>query len=122
MKKIYGILAIFLVALFVFTACTPKQQNLVATVAPVEPTEVPPHSSTGCKRQKYLLPKYPAAPTEDPVCLIVGATYGGPIMDAGYNQAMHEAVAAIKENILVLKLSKQKMYMTKLVQHPPWKI
>ena len=33
------------------------------------------------------------------VCLTVGATYGGPIMDAGYNQAMHEAVAAIKENI-----------------------
>ena len=61
---------------------------------------------------KYLQTKVPAvateapatevptaAPTEDPVCLIVGATYGGPIMDAGYNQAMHEAVAAIKENI-----------------------
>ena len=40
-----------------------------------------------------------AAPTEEPACLIVGATYGGPIMDAGYNQAMHEAVMAIKENI-----------------------
>ncbi len=41
--------------------------------------------------------------TEPPVvegpCLIIGALYGGPITDAGYNQAMHEAVMAIKENI-----------------------
>ncbi len=39
-------------------------------------------------------------PTETPVaskpCLIVGALYGGSITDAGYNQAMHEAVMAIK--------------------------
>jgi len=42
-------------------------------------------------------------PTEAPVaagpCLIVGALYGGPMNDAGYNQAMHEAVTAIKDNI-----------------------
>ena len=35
-------------------------------------------------------------PTEAPPCLIVGALYGGSINDAGYNQAMHEAVVAIK--------------------------
>jgi len=39
------------------------------------------------------------APTEAPPCLIIGALYGGPITDAGYNQAMHESVMAIKENI-----------------------
>jgi len=32
-------------------------------------------------------------------CLIIGALYGGPVTDAGYNQAMHESVMAIKENI-----------------------
>jgi basic membrane lipoprotein Med (substrate-binding protein (PBP1-ABC) superfamily) len=32
-------------------------------------------------------------------CLIIGALYGGPMTDAGYNQAMHEAVVAIGENI-----------------------
>ena len=44
------------------------------------------------------------APTEVPTeaagpCLIIGALYGGPITDAGYNQAMHEAVMDIKTNI-----------------------
>ena len=44
------------------------------------------------------------APTEVPVCLTIGATYGGPITDAGYNQAMHEAVAEIKENIACVNI------------------
>ena len=99
MKKTYGILAIILVALFVFTACTPKATEPVATVAPVEPTKVPP-TIAPVEATKVPATEAPtAAPTEDPVCLIVGATYGGPIMDAGYNQAMHDAVASIKENI-----------------------
>jgi basic membrane lipoprotein Med (substrate-binding protein (PBP1-ABC) superfamily) len=50
------------------------------------------------------LPPPTAAPTEIPPCLIIGATYGGPITDAGYNQAMHEAVAAIKTNIDCVKI------------------
>ncbi len=37
--------------------------------------------------------------TEEAPCLIVGALYGGPITDAGYNQAMHESVMEIKTNI-----------------------
>jgi basic membrane lipoprotein Med (substrate-binding protein (PBP1-ABC) superfamily) len=32
-------------------------------------------------------------------CLIIGALHGGPITDAGYNQAMHESIQQIKENI-----------------------
>jgi len=35
---------------------------------------------------------------DDP-CLIIGALHGGSVTDAGYNQAMHEGVMAIKENI-----------------------
>ena len=37
--------------------------------------------------------------TEEGPCLIIGALHGGPINDAGYNQAMHESVMKIKENI-----------------------
>lgn len=74
MKSIYKILTIVLVGLFVFSACSSTTPE--ATQAPTE-----------------------EIPTEVPVCLIVGATYGGPMMDAGYNQAMHEAVFAIEENI-----------------------
>lgn len=40
---------------------------------------------------------------EEPV-LIIGALYGGPINDAGYNQAMHESVMQIKENIPGVKI------------------
>lgn len=92
MKKANGILSILLVLMFVIAACAPK-----ATPAPTEPpppptavppTEVPPTEAPP-----------PAEPTEEGPCLIVGATYGGPINDAGYNQSMHEAVVAIKENI-----------------------
>ena len=35
---------------------------------------------------------------DDP-CLIIGALHGGSVTDAGYNQAMHDSVMAIKENI-----------------------
>ncbi len=40
---------------------------------------------------------------EEP-CLIIGALYGGPINDAGYNQAMHESVMKIKENISCVEI------------------
>jgi basic membrane protein A len=66
MKKMYGILAIVMVVLFVLSACTTTP--------------------------------------EPPVCLTVGATYGGTIKDAGYNQAMHEAVIAIKESIPCVRI------------------
>ncbi len=36
--------------------------------------------------------------------LIIGALYGGAINDAGYNQAMHEAVMAIQTNIEGVKI------------------
>jgi basic membrane protein A len=73
-KSLYTLLAVLVSAVVLLSACGPAA---TATPAPV-PTEVP---------------------TPEPPCLIIGATYGGPITDAGYNQAMHEAVMAIKTNI-----------------------
>ena len=99
MKKLYAILSIVLIALVVITACTPAAQP-APTDAPVQPIEPPPPTKAPVQPTEAPATEAPpAAPTENPVCLIVGATYGGPIMDAGYNQAMHEAVVAIKENI-----------------------
>jgi basic membrane lipoprotein Med (substrate-binding protein (PBP1-ABC) superfamily) len=37
-------------------------------------------------------------------CLIIGALYGGPVTDAGYNQAMHDSVMAIGENISCVEI------------------
>jgi basic membrane protein A and related proteins len=42
-------------------------------------------------------------PTTPPV-LIIGALYGGPITDAGYNQAMHDSVMTIKAKIQNVKI------------------
>lgn len=87
MKKLFGVLSILLVVIFTLSACA--KPTAAPTAAPTEApvvTEAPTEAPT-------------AAPTEEPVCLTVGATYGGPIMDAGYNQAMHDAVMSIKENI-----------------------
>jgi len=75
-KLFYTIAAIVMCTVLLLSACGPAE-----TPAPEEtvaPTEVP---------------------TEAPPCLIIGALYGGPITDAGYNQAMHEGVMAIKQNI-----------------------
>ena len=92
MKKMYGILSVLLVVIFALSACA--KPTAAPTAAPTEApvvTEAPTEAPT-------------AAPTEEPACLIIGATYGGPIMDAGYNQAMHEAVMAIKENIACVEI------------------
>ncbi len=44
------------------------------------------------------------AQTEKKPVLIIGALYGGPITDAGYNQAMHTGVIAIEKNIKGVKI------------------
>ena len=51
----------------------------------------------------------PAQPTAAPAaskepCLIVGALYGGPKNDAGYNQAMAESMAVMTKSISCVKL------------------
>lgn len=74
----------------IVTEAPPVQVEPTAITVVVEPTAVPTTVPT-------------AAPTTAPVaegpCLIIGALYGGPVTDAGYNQAFHEAVMAIKQNI-----------------------
>jgi basic membrane lipoprotein Med (substrate-binding protein (PBP1-ABC) superfamily) len=94
-KKLFGsLVAIVVTTAMVLTACAPAATPtpLPPTATPVPPTATPvPPTAT------------PVPPTETPAptgpCLIIGALHGGPISDAGYNQAMHEAVMAIKQNI-----------------------
>jgi basic membrane protein A len=75
-RPLFGFLAITLCLAFLLSACGPT----------ATPTAVPTEAPT-------------PVPTEVAMCLIIGALYGGPMNDAGYNQAMHESVMAIKENI-----------------------
>jgi basic membrane protein A len=88
-KAPYSLLALLISTVLLLSACAPK---VTATPVTVEPPTLAP----------TLAPT--AVPTEAAACLIVGALYGGPITDAGYNQAMHEAVMAIKTQYPCVKI------------------
>jgi len=89
MKKSFVMISMAICTLMLLSACAPK------TVATAPATTAPATTAPATTA--------PVVTTEPPVaagpCLIIGATYGGYINDAGYNQAMHEAVMAIKTNI-----------------------
>jgi basic membrane lipoprotein Med (substrate-binding protein (PBP1-ABC) superfamily) len=84
-KAVPSILAVLVTAALVLAACAPSVTPVPLEPVPLEPTALP------------------AEPTVEPIaegpCLVIGALHGGPVNDAGYNQAMHESVMAIKENI-----------------------
>jgi basic membrane lipoprotein Med (substrate-binding protein (PBP1-ABC) superfamily) len=84
-KAVPSILAALVAAALVLAACAPAATPEPPEPAPAEPTAAPVEPT--------------AEPVEEGPCLIIGALHGGPINDAGYNQAMHESVMAIKENI-----------------------
>ena len=87
-RPVFGLLAIMLVAVLLLPACGP---TAAPTQPPAPPTAAPTEAPT-------------PVPTEAATCLTIGALYGGPMNDAGYNQAMHEAVMAIKENIACVEI------------------
>jgi basic membrane protein A len=87
-RPMLAFLAITLCAAFLLSACGP---TATPTQPPAPPTAVPTEAPT-------------PAPTEVATCLIIGALYGGPMNDAGYNQAMHESVMAIKESIACVEI------------------
>ena len=92
-KLLYTISSIAVCAVLILAACAPA----AAPTAAPEPL----------KTEAPVVEEPAAAPTEAPTqaaaaegpCLTIGALYGGPITDSGYNQAMHEAVMEIKKNI-----------------------
>jgi basic membrane protein A len=90
-KSFYSSIAAVVTILLLLTACAPAA---TPTEAPPEPTKPPAEPPTA----EPPPPEPTEAPPEEP-CLIIGALHGGPISDAGYNQAMHESVMAIKDNI-----------------------
>lgn len=86
-KKLFYIL---ILAALLLSAC-----GQAATEAPVADTEPPVVATEPPVAEPATeVPAEAAGP-----CLVIGALYGGPITDAGYNQAMHEAVMEVKKNI-----------------------
>jgi basic membrane lipoprotein Med (substrate-binding protein (PBP1-ABC) superfamily) len=106
-NRFYPVLAMLLVISLLIAACG---QAVTPTEAPaepaVEPTAPPVEEPTSEPAVEPTAPPVeeptsePAVePSEEEPCLIIGALYGGPVTDAGYNQAMHDSVMEIKENI-----------------------
>lgn len=89
-KRSYVLMALVLCVVMLLSAC-----GQAVTETPVEPPPAP----TEAPASTEAAPAPTEAPTEAGPCLTIGALYGGPITDAGYNQAMHEAVMEIKKNI-----------------------
>ena len=87
-KTFYSLLAGLLMTALVLSACA---QAAPTTAAPAVPPEEP-------------AVEQPVVPAAEEPCLIIGALYGGPITDAGYNQAMYESVMTIKENISCVEI------------------
>jgi len=96
-KLFYIILTIALCSATLLSACAPA-----ATPEPAEPAA--PAEPVAAPTEEVATEAPAEAPAESGPCLIIGALYGGPITDAGYNQAMHEAVMAIQSNIDCVKI------------------
>ncbi len=89
--RIYSILAVLLVISLFIAACDQAETPTEApTEPPAEPTSPPVEEPTSVPATE---------PPEEEACLIIGALHGGPVTDAGYNQAMHDSIMAIKDNI-----------------------
>lgn len=85
-KWYFTVASIFLCAVMLLTGCAADKSS----------TSTPTTSA---------VPSTTAKPTaETKPVLIIGALYGGPITDAGYNQAMHESVMAVKTKIEGVKI------------------
>lgn len=81
------LLVIFLLVAACGQAATPTE---APTEVPAEPTAPPVEEPTS---------EPTAEPPEEGPCLIIGALHGGPVTDAGYNQAMHDSIMEIQDNI-----------------------
>lgn len=102
---LFSLIAVLLLTTLLFSACAPaNEQAAVDNTAVEEPAN---------EEAVVEEPENEEAVVEEPAveeavveetCLIIGALYGGPITDAGYNQAMHESVMQIKENISCVEI------------------
>ena len=101
-KFLYTLLAVFISSVTLLSACA-QATTVAPVVTEAPPVEIVQPTETTVVVEPTAVPEPTIAPTTAPVveepCLVIGALYGGPVTDAGYNQAFHEAVMAIKDNI-----------------------
>lgn len=97
--KLLPLISFIIITALVLTACQPAPQPEDPAVD--QPVVEEPAADTAEDEAEDT--EAEEATAEGP-CLIIGALHGGPINDGGYNQAMHESVMAIKENIACVEI------------------
>ena len=106
--KKYHIIAILVVIALLLVACQPTtpaveetavEESVAEEPAVEEPAVEEPVAEEPAVEEPAEEEPVAEEPSEEGPCLIIGALHGGPITDAGYNQAMHESIMQIKENI-----------------------
>ncbi len=106
-KILYATLAVLISVVMLLSACA-QPTTVAPAVTEAPPVEVVQPSATAVVVEPTATTEPTSAPTTAPVaeapCLTIGALYGGPVTDAGYNQAMHEAVMSIKDNIACVEI------------------
>jgi simple sugar transport system substrate-binding protein/basic membrane protein A len=103
--KMYAILAGLMCLVMLLSACgTSATQAPTTAPATAAPATAAPATAAPATAVPATAAPATAAPTSAAPCLIIGATYGGSTNDSGYNQAMHEAVMAIKTKIPCVKI------------------
>ena len=98
-NKFFAILAILVVTALVLVAC---QSSTPAVEEPA--AEEPVVEEPAAEEPEVEEPEAEEPAAEEGPCLIIGALHGGPVNDAGYNQAMHESIMKIKENIACVEI------------------
>jgi basic membrane protein A len=107
-RKLIPIIAILVVIALLLAACQPAapavevsatEEPAVEEPATEEPAPEEPATEEPVVEEPATEEPTAEEPEEEGPCLIIGALHGGPITDAGYNQAMHESIMQIKENI-----------------------
>ncbi|HJW90403.1 MAG TPA: BMP family ABC transporter substrate-binding protein [Anaerolineales bacterium] len=95
----FRILTLVLVLALGLAACTPAP-----TPAPPEP-QLPIATQPPVEAQPPIATQEPAPvetqppPAVEEPCLVIGALYVGSVNDAGYNQAMHDSLMVVEQNI-----------------------
>jgi basic membrane protein A and related proteins len=105
-SKLFRVIGIVLLGTLLFTACAPAATPEPAPpqAAPVEApaqevVEEPPvqevvEEPPAPAEPEVVAPEPPAGP-----CLTIGAIYVGSVNDAGFNQAMHDSLLEVKQNL-----------------------
>ncbi len=98
-RTLRALVGLLLTAALLLVACGDDESATTTTAAEETTTTAAPATTTTAAPATTTTAAEETTTTAAGPCLIIGALYGGPVTDAGYNQAMHESVMAIKDGI-----------------------